>query len=63
MQEISVVYADGMMDMVPASQLQSLIDGEDIIKFQRQDGWVYLGVDPVRIRPAVAYRGPERRLN
>ncbi len=63
MQEISVVYADGMMDMVPVTQLQSLIDGEDIIKFQRQDGWVYLGVDPVRIRPAASYRGPERRFN
>lgn len=61
MKEVSVVYHDGMMDMVEPSVLQSLIQNEDIVKFQRIDGWAYPGIDQVRrmIRPG--YQGPERR--
>lgn len=62
MKEIAVVYQDGMMDIVEPGVLQSLIDAEDIVKFQRSDGWVYPGIDPVRIKNCAAYRGHERRL-
>lgn len=62
MREITVVYQDGMMDMVEPSMLQKLIDAEGIVKFQRSDGWVYPGIDPVRLMPNSSYSGPERRL-
>lgn len=61
MNEISVIYSDGMMGLVPVNRLQELIDRESIIKFQRQDGWVYPGIDPVRKRKHSSYGGPERR--
>ena len=62
MREVSVVYQDGMMDMVEPEVLQALIDNDGIIKFQRADGWVYPGIDPVRKVSSSPYQGPERRL-
>ncbi|WP_036684500.1 GSU3473 family protein [Pelobacter seleniigenes] len=61
MNEISVVYQDGMMDMVTTQVLQDLIENNEIIKFQRADGWVYPGIDPVRRQAHSGYSGPERR--
>lgn len=62
MKEVPVVYQDGMMDMVEPQVLQSLIENDGIIKFQRNDGWVYPGIDPVRRMASAGYSGPERRL-
>ncbi|MCW8858481.1 MAG: hypothetical protein OQK50_03245 [Deltaproteobacteria bacterium] len=62
MKEVSVVYQDGMMDMVEPQALQRLINADGIIKFQRADGWVYPGIDPVRRLPSTTYQGPERRF-
>ena len=62
MREIAVVYQDGMMDMVEPQVLQGLIKEDEIVKFQRTDGWVYLGIDPIRRIPDMLYQGPERRL-
>ncbi len=62
MREISVVYEDGMMDMVKSNRLQRLIEKETIVKFQRSDGWVYPEIDPVRIVENVVYQGVERRF-
>lgn len=62
MKEVPVVYQDGMMDMVEPQVLQGLIENDGIIKFQRNDGWVYPGIDPVRRMASPSYRGPERRL-
>ena len=61
MNEITVVYEDGIMGCVPVYGLQKLIDNDVIVKFQRQDGWVYPGLDPVRRRSHSSYNGPERR--
>jgi len=61
MKEISVIFQDGMMDAVSAETLQTLIDSEVIVKFQRTDGWVYPGLDPVRKHSYSSYQGPERR--
>ncbi len=61
MDEISVIYIDGMMGSAAADRLQELIDDDAIIKFQRHDGWVYPGIDPVRKREHTSYSGPERR--
>lgn len=60
--EVSVIYDDGMMDVVDPQRLQALIDADRIIKFQRSDGWVYPGIDPVRTSNS-GYQGPERRMN
>lgn len=62
MNEVPVVYQDGMMDMVEPQILQGLIDKDSIVKFQRSDGWVYPGIDPVRRFAHRTYQGPERRM-
>ena len=61
MKEVPVVYQDGMMDMVESNSLQTLIETDEIVKFQRTDGWVYPGIDPVRRFPRRSYQGTERR--
>ncbi|HEY5672576.1 MAG TPA: hypothetical protein VIR78_02605 [Malonomonas sp.] len=61
MKEVTVVYQDGMMDMVAQNALQSLIETDEIVKFQRTDGWVYPGVDQTRCMTSSDYQGPERR--
>jgi len=48
MEEIEVIYNDGMFGFVSPAELSCLIEAEEIVKFLRQDGWVFLGVDPVR---------------
>ncbi len=62
MKEVPVVYQDGMMDMVAPKVLQDLIECDTIVKFQRSDGWVYPGIDPVRRFDHRTYQGPERRI-
>ena len=62
MRDVSVVYQDGMMGMVNPSRLQRLIDNDDIIKFQRANGWVYPEIDPVRSLAPSGYQGAERRF-
>ena len=42
--------------------LQGLIEKDSIVKFQRSDGWVYPGIDPVRRFAHRTYQGPERRM-
>lgn len=63
MQTVPVVYPDGMMDVVDSLSLQVLIEEDTIIKFQRADGWVYVGIDPVRVQGHDNYQGPERRFS
>ncbi len=63
MREVSVVYQDGMMGMVEPPILQRLINSDEIVKFQRSDGWVYPGIDPVRCLPRSSYQGIERRFS
>ncbi|WP_321371413.1 GSU3473 family protein [uncultured Desulfuromusa sp.] len=62
MREVTVIYQDGMMDMVSPSVLQELIDNDDIVKFQRSSGWVYPEIDPVRNLVSSDYQGVERRF-
>jgi hypothetical protein len=59
---IRVQYPDNRFDMVQGFLLDSLIQARRISKFQRSEGWVTIGVDPVRGMNADApYKGPERR--
>ena len=62
MNTIAIVYDDGRMDYISGDKLQDLLDNDAIVKFQRNDGWVYPGIDPVRRRVCSSYHGPERRI-
>lgn len=58
---IQVVYQDGRHDMVKPVLLDRLIEGQEIAQFRRTEGWVAVGVDPVRKRGRRMYSIPERR--
>ena len=62
MREVSIIYQDGMMAMVDPKTLQELIDRDQIIKFQRSDGWVYPEIDQIRSSVYSGYQGQERRF-
>lgn len=61
MLSVPIVYEDGMMDQVDPLSLQVLIEEEMIVKFQRGEGWAYIGLDPIRRSDRYDYSGPERR--
>jgi len=61
MLSVPVVYEDGMMDQVDPLSLQILIEENMIVKFQRGEGWAYVGLDPIRRSDSDEYAGPERR--
>lgn len=48
MDEIEVVFNDGMFGFVSPEELDRLIESREIVKFLRGEAWVYLGVDPMR---------------
>ena len=59
---IRVVYPSGKYDMVKESALDRLIDEKAIHSFKRSNGWVLLGVDPLRNpRAKIEYSGQKRR--
>jgi len=45
---IRVQYNDKSYGMVDDSTLESLISGDEIIRFQRSSRWVRIGIDKVR---------------
>jgi hypothetical protein len=57
---IRVIYNDGRYGTVKPFHLDKLISASKIIKFLRSDGWVTIGVDPIRRNRGI-YSGPERR--
>ena len=48
MEEIEVVYTDGMFGFVHPRELDQLIASGQIVKFLRGSSWVYPGIDPTR---------------
>jgi hypothetical protein len=58
---IKVMYQNNEIEMVEASQLDTLISSNKIKKFLRSDGWVTVGIDPIRKESKVNYKGSERR--
>lgn len=58
---IQVKYRDGVVDMVQAYMLQYLLAANRVLQFKRSDGWVTVGVDPLRGPGPGNYTGPERR--
>lgn len=59
---IRVRYKDGRIDLVPSKKLDELIVMSDIIQFERSEGWVIVGEDPIRSSLRGNYRGSERRV-
>jgi hypothetical protein len=45
---IKVIYQTNEIDVVESSQLDTLISSNKIKKFLRFDGWVNVGIDPIR---------------
>jgi len=58
---IRVQYEDGSFDMVKATRLDDLLPQGKIAAFQRTDGWVIVGKDPIRGTKQQVYAGQERR--
>ena len=59
---IKVVYQNNESDMVKPFLLDDLVASGKVKKFFRSDGWVTIGVDPVRGNGGY-HKGPERRKN
>ncbi len=59
---IKVQYKDNTFGDVAADALDHLIASGSIVAFRRRDGWVEVGIDPLRRQGAPAeYAGEERR--
>ena len=58
---IKVMYQNNEIEMVEAFQLESLISSNKIKKFLRSDGWVTVGIDPIRKETKINPKGSERR--
>jgi len=60
---IQVELIDGAICRVAPRGLDLLLGHCRVKRFRRTSGWVVVGSDPIRTKPAgPAYRGPERRL-
>lgn len=58
---INVVYRNGQYGSVEDSELDKLIVQRKIKKFLRSTGWCTLGIDPIRKKSRIGFKGPERR--
>lgn len=58
---ILVRYLDGTYDMVMDHHLETLINDNRIIGFERSNRWITIGIDKTRGTGADSYNGPERR--
>ena len=58
---IKVIYQTNEIDVVESSQLDTLISSNKIKKFLRFDGWVTVGIDPIRKESKVNDKVSERR--
>jgi len=60
---INVVYSDGNEDKVGPALLDVMLGKKRIDRFERLEGWVEIGIDPIRGMGGPPYDGGERRLN
>lgn len=59
---ITVMYKDGKVGVIKDQQMDHLIQSGKIKKFMRSEGWVTIGVDPIRETDKDC-KGQERRQN
>ena len=57
---IPVKYRNGNTGMITCHKLEELVRSNRIEKFLRLEGWVTVGVDPVR-KHEREYEGPNKR--
>lgn len=62
-ERINVVYCNGAKDRISPILLDTLLDSSRIDCFERAEGWVKVGVDPLREMSVRDYQGIERRRN
>jgi hypothetical protein len=58
MKDIKVVFNDDSEGFVKETQLNALITSGRLKSFLRSDGWVRVGIDPVR---EIRFQGRDRR--
>ena len=62
---IIAIIEDGSCHYLSPSALNVLLSHNLVLKFERSDGWVTVGVDPIRISNRFetdqSYFGPDRR--
>jgi len=58
MKDIKVIFIDDSVGFVKEAQLNALITASKIKSFLRSDGWVRVGIDPVR---EIRFQGRDRR--
>lgn len=63
MNHIQIIYNDGMFGFVEPAELCHLINEREIVKFLREDAWVYLGVDQTRTRTSFPLLDGKRRTD
>lgn len=61
--KINVIYKNGVKDHISPALLGTLINTKQIEKFERSNGWVQVGTDPVRGANGGDFTGIERRQN
>jgi hypothetical protein len=61
--KINVIYKNGVKDHISPALLGTLIHSKQIEKFERSNGWVKVGIDPVRCAKEADFGGTERRSN
>jgi hypothetical protein len=60
--KIPVIFADGTPGVVNAEEIGALLMKRALLSFRRSDGWVRIGMDPLRgSGSGRKYRGSERR--
>lgn len=60
---INVVRSNGLMDRISTELLDRLIAANGIDQFERSDGWVQVGIDPIRGMGEISYFDYDRRKN
>lgn len=55
-----MLYPNGKYNMVQDLYLGNYIELDKILKFEKRDGWVTIGIDPIR-GTGGTYCGQERR--
>lgn len=60
---IRVIYRDGKEDLVTQKFLDILLFVGEVQMFQRNDDWVVVGVDPIRLESRQIFTGEDRRLH
>ena len=60
---VEVIFKSGRKGYVNRSELNMLINSRLIQSFKRADGWVRIGMDPLRQRGDLSYSGDEKRAH